>query len=102
MNQNELVTILVVVAIAILIATIGVSDRRRRRKNGSVLSGMVGTFDEVFHPEAARATEIREVQRELPAENSTPGDPLEPNGTITIFVQSQIGDQRRDAAEDLD
>lgn len=94
MNQNELVTILVVVAIVILIATIGVFDRRRRRNNRSVLSGMVGTFDEVFHPEAARAAEIREVQRELPAENATPGDPLEPNGTITISIRSQVGDQR--------
>lgn len=94
MSQNEIVTILVVAAIVILIATIGFFDRKRRRKDGSVLSGMVGTFDEVFHPEAARATEIREVQRELPAENSTPGDPLEPDGTIIISVRHQIDDQR--------
>lgn len=87
MSQSELVTLLVVIAVVILIATIGVHDRRRRRKNGSVLSGMVGTFDEAFHPEAARSTEIREVQRELPAENSTPSDPLEPGGTIVISLR---------------
>lgn len=82
-------TLLVVVAIVILIATIGVQDHRRRRKDGSVLSGMVGTFDEAFHPEAARVTEIREVQRELPAENSTPSDPLEPGGTIVISLRQR-------------
>lgn len=94
MSQNELVTILVIVAIVILIATIGIFDRKRRRKDGSVLSGMVGTFDEVFHPEAARATEIREIQRELPAEDSTPGDPIESSATITISIRTQIGDRR--------
>ncbi|MBF9335026.1 hypothetical protein G3N30_01855 [Microbacterium lacticum] len=92
MSQSELVTLLVVVAVVILIVTIGVHDRRRRRKDGSVLSGMVGTFDEAFHPEAARAIEIREVQRELPAENSTPSDPLEPGGTIVISLREHPGD----------
>lgn len=86
MSWNELVTLVVVLAIVALLATIGVSDRRRRRKDGSVLSGMVGTFDEAFHPEAARATEIREIQRELPAENSTPGDPIGSDTRIVITI----------------
>lgn len=94
MSLNELVTVLIVVTIVTLLAAIGVHDRRRRRKDGSVLSGMVGTFEEAFHPEAARATEIREVQRELPAENSTPSDPLELGGTIVISLPQYPSGQR--------
>lgn len=33
---------------------------------------MVGTFDEVFHPEAARAAEIRLAQQQLPADAPAP------------------------------
>lgn len=90
MSWNELVTLLVVIVIVVLLATIGVCDRRRRRKDGSVLSGMVGTFDEVFHPEAARAAEIREVQRELPAEDSAPSDPFEPGVRVVISLGRDV------------
>lgn len=76
MTRNEVITILVVVAIIVLLVMVWLNDRRMRRKSSTPLSGMVASFDQVFHPEAAKATEIREIQRELPAEASVPGDPL--------------------------
>lgn len=96
MSQNELVTLLIIVAIVALLVAVGRHDRRRRHTDGSALSGMVGTFDEVFHPEAARATEIREVQRELPAENSPAGEPLELDGTIVISLRHRSDGKRTD------
>lgn len=86
MSYNEVVTVAALIAFVLLLVFVGVHDRRRRRRDGSVLSGMVSTFDEAFHPEAVRALEIREVQRELPAEAPTPGDPLHPHSTIVITL----------------
>ncbi len=86
MSYNELVTVVAIVTFVFILVFVGVNDRKRRRKDGSVLSGIVGTFDEAFHPEAARASEIREVQRELPAEAPTPGDPIHPHSTIVISL----------------
>lgn len=47
-------------------------ERRRRRQR--IQSGMVGVFDEVFHPEAKNARVVWEAQTELPAPAPTPGD----------------------------
>lgn len=57
-----------------------------RRTSSTPLSGMIASFEQVFRPEAAKASEIREIQRELPADASVPGDPLRPGGTITITL----------------
>lgn len=89
MDRSELVTVIVIVAVTVLLVAVGVIDHRRTKRRGgrSPVSGLVGTFDEVFHPEAARAAEIREVQQELPADAPTPGDPLFPGGKIIISVR---------------
>lgn len=89
MSYSEVVTVAAIIAVVLLLVFVGVNDRRRRRKDGSVLSGMVSTFDDAFHPEAARATEIREIQRELPAEAPTPGDPLESPTSIVITLPAR-------------
>lgn len=49
MSYNELVTVVAIVAGVSILVVDGVSDRKRRRKDGSGFSGMVGTFDEAFH-----------------------------------------------------
>lgn len=79
MSKNEIITVLAVVAFIALLVWVWLRDRRAKR-NGDhqAMSGMVTVFNEAFHPEAARAAEIREVQQELPAEAPTPGDPLKP------------------------
>lgn len=76
-TQNEVITVLIAAGVIALLATVWRIDRSRRTRDGSVLSGTVSAFDNVFHPEAARAAEIREIQRELPAEVPTPGNPPE-------------------------
>lgn len=77
MTQNEVITVAVLTAFALLLVMVWVTDRRRKKRGEhTAMSGVVGTFDEVFHPEAARAMEIREVQQQLPEEAPTPGDPL--------------------------
>lgn len=88
MSNREIVTILVIAAIVLLLAVIWLNDRRIRRRSGTPLSGMIASFDQAFRPEAAHASEIREVQRELPAEAPAPGDPREPGATITITVSA--------------
>ena len=88
MVLSEIVTIAVIAAVVILLAGVWVADKRRAKRQGgkTAISGIVGTFDEAFHPEAARATEIREIQQELPAEAPAPGDPLVPGGKIIIDI----------------
>ncbi|GAA1613093.1 hypothetical protein [Leucobacter chromiireducens] len=75
MTQSEVITVLIAAGVIALLVTVWRIDRSRRTRDGSVLSGTVSAFDNVFHPEAARAAEIREIQRELPAEAPSPGDP---------------------------
>ncbi|GAB2568181.1 hypothetical protein [Leucobacter ruminantium] len=82
MTTNEMITLGVIIAVVGLLWTVGVRDRRRRRREGSMLSGMISVFDQAFHPEAARASEIREIQRELPAEAPSPGDPIDSSGLL--------------------
>ena len=73
MTRNEIITLVLLGALVLLLLAVwGVDRRRRKRGEHRAVSGVIGTFDEVFHPEAARALEIREVQRELPAEMPTP------------------------------
>lgn len=89
MTQNEIITIAALAAFALLLLSVWQFDRRRRGRStgGSTMSGVVGGFDLAFHPEAARAAEIREVQRELPAEAALPGDPIRPDRPLTITPQ---------------
>lgn len=85
MTPNELVTVLALGAFAVLLAAVWQVDMRRKKRGSyRAMSGVMGTFDEVFHPEAARATEIREIQQELPADAPAPGEPLRPGDSITI------------------
>lgn len=77
MSNGELTLIAAGIAVPILLTVVGVLDRRRRARDGhkSVTSGILGTVDEVFHPEAHHAAEIREVQLELPQEEPGLGEP---------------------------
>lgn len=88
MTSSEIVTIAVIAAVVALLTFVWVADKRRTKRQGgkTAISGIVGTLDEAFHPEAARATEIREIQQELPAEAPAPGDPLVPGGKIIIDI----------------
>ncbi len=73
MTRNEIITLVLMGALVLLLLLVWSVDRRRKKRGEHrAVSGVIGTFDEVFHPEAARALEIREVQRELPAEMPTP------------------------------
>ena len=79
MSKSEIITVLVITGVVAILVWVWLRDRKAK-KSGThqAMSGMVGVFNEAFHPEAARAAEIREVQQELPAEAPTPGDPLHP------------------------
>ncbi len=83
MTQNELITVALLAAFALLLVAVSIIDHRRK-KHGEhrAMSGVIGTFDEVFHPEAARAMEIREMQQQLPDEAPTPGDPSHPGARV--------------------
>lgn len=94
MSAHEMITVAALLAVGLLLCTVGIADRRRRHRPGrhrsgarSAMGGVLGTFDDAFRPEAARAAEIREVQRELPAEASVPGEPPFPANRITIEVR---------------
>lgn len=88
MTPQEIITLGALAALAMLLVSVWQFDRRRRgRESGrSATSGIVGGFDQVFHPEAAHAAEIREVQKELPAEAAQPGDPIRPDRPLTITL----------------
>ena len=73
MTRNEIITLVLLGALVLLLLAVWDIDRRRKKRGEHrAMSGVIGTFDEVFHPEAARAMEIREVQRELPEEMPSP------------------------------
>jgi len=64
-------------------------ERERNRRNGTrrtVTSGMVGTLDEVFHPNAHQAQLIWEAQQELsvPAPDSDKNRPDLESGRVVI------------------
>jgi len=82
MSKNELITVVVLGAVVLLLVTVWVNDRRIRRRSGTPLSGAIASFDEAFHPEAAKAMEIREVQQELLGDAPLPGEPCAPNDAI--------------------
>lgn len=86
MTGSELITLLVIAAVLVLLVAVGLNDRRLRRVGSTPLSGAFTAIDQVFHPEAAKAMEIREVQREIPADAPAHGDPLAPEGSITISL----------------
>lgn len=79
MSKNEIITVLAMAAFLGLLVWVWLCDRKAKA-NGEhqAMSGMVSVFNEAFHPEGARAAEIREVLQELPAEAPSPGDPLNP------------------------
>ena len=58
----------------------------KRRQARSVQSGLLGSIDEVFHPQAHNAHLIWEAQLELPAPAPTPGDGELSSGRIRIVV----------------
>ena len=83
MTQNELITAALLASFALLLVAVSIIDRRRKKRGEHrAMSGVIGTFDEVFHPEAARAMEIREMQQQLPDEAPTPGDPSHPGARV--------------------
>lgn len=88
MSRNEVIIAVALACFVALLAAVWLNDRRLVRlglKSAKpVGNGIIGAFNELFHPEAARATEILEVQRELPAEDAVPSDPLRRDGAITI------------------
>jgi len=59
--------------------------RAKRRKNpGYNPPNVMGILDELYHPDAHQASQIQEVQRELPAPAPTPGDKDLERGRVTI------------------
>ncbi len=84
MTNGELILVAALAGIVALLALVWYLDSRRRKRGDKTLGGVFGAFDEVFHPEAAKAAEIREVQEELPAPSPLAGDPIRPDGTIRI------------------
>ncbi|KRC62435.1 hypothetical protein ASE14_00930 [Agromyces sp. Root81] len=62
----------------------------KRRQARSVQSGVIGTFDEIFHPEAHAANVIWEAQKELPAPLPLPGDKALNSGRIRIELPPEL------------
>lgn len=70
-------------------------ERERNRRNGTrrtVTSGMVGTLDEVFHPNAHAAQLLWEAQQELPvpAPDSDKNRPDLDSGRVVIDLGGDI------------
>ncbi len=90
MSRNEVIILAALAGFVVLLLAVWLNDRRlvkRGHKSSKpVGNGVLGAVNELFHPEAAKATEILEVQRELPAEDAVPSDPLNRDGRITIEV----------------
>ncbi len=89
MTNGELILVASLAGFAVLLALVWYLDSRRRKRGDKTLGGVFGAFDEVFHPEAANAAEIREIQEELPAPSPLAGDPIRPDGTIRIELKSK-------------
>ena len=69
-------------------------ERERNRRNGTrrtMTSGMVGTLDEVFHPNAHQSQLAWEVQQELPvpAPDSDKNRPDLDSGRVVIDLDSR-------------
>ncbi len=77
MTRNEVITIAVLTVAVIAITVVAVMHRRYAKRNGgrSPLSGALGAIDEVFHPSAGRAMEVREAEQEVPTPAPLPGEP---------------------------
>jgi len=59
--------------------------RAKRRKNpGYSPPNVMGILDELYQPSAHQASQIQEVQRELPAPAPSPGDKDLDRGRMTI------------------
>jgi len=81
--------------LALLLVLVWRSDQTRNtERRTSAGSGVFGSFDEVFNPAAARASEIREVQHELTAEHLSSRDPLTSGGTIRIRLRNPAQGER--------
>jgi hypothetical protein len=63
--------------------------KKKKRRSGSVTSGLAGGFgaiDEVFHPSAYEAHLLREEQSEASAPMPSPEDSPFPSGKITLRI----------------
>ena len=85
----EIVIVAGVVVFAVLLLAWPVwfklETRAKRRKNpGYNPPNVMGILDELYHPDAHQASQIQEVQRELPAPAPTPGDKDLDRGRVTI------------------
>lgn len=45
-------------------------------KGSGIASGAIGVFDEIFHPQAHEATQIKEEQKRAVFQTGNEGDPL--------------------------
>lgn len=88
MDGNEIITVGAIVLVALLIAAAGWLNRGRRRASGTLTGGFTGIADELFHPSAANAREILEIQDELPAP-APDADPLDPGDVVEIVVPAR-------------
>ncbi|MGN6744408.1 MAG: hypothetical protein ACTHJL_14100 [Amnibacterium sp.] len=74
------VPLVVAATVVAVVAVWGGLDRRALRRQGrlpepAALGGLMAPLDEVFHPNAHAAAEIREAEQGLPAPAPSPGDP---------------------------
>lgn len=90
--MTEVVTIGVFGACTMVIGWASWKYRQRRRQSGA-LSGMLSVADNVFHPEAARAVEIREIQKQLPETIPAPsGKRTETCSNASSSARSRVSD----------
>jgi hypothetical protein len=52
------------------------TQRKRAKDPRYIPPRVFGVFDEIYHPDAHAASQIQEVEREIPAPAPLPGDPL--------------------------
>lgn len=72
MDQNEVITVLVLLTLVALVVAIWLFDRRRRRVGVTVSSSVFDAVEEIFHPESANRSESTEIQGELPPKSVLP------------------------------
>lgn len=77
MTQNEALTLALLGAVILAITPVAMLHRQHVKRSGgpSPLSGALGAIDEVFHPSAEQAMEVREAEQEVPAPAPLPGEP---------------------------